>query len=474
MNDEVNPRIFRQYDVRGIVGEDLTDDVAEKLGQGYGAYMVNLGHRKVSVGHDARISSSPFRDALIKGILSTGVDVVDLGMVPTPTLYFSLFHLDVQGGVMITGSHNPPEFNGFKLAVGHTTLYGPEIQDIRQIIETGDYPSGTGQLTQLDIKPAYLATLKERIGHFARELKVVVDAGNGLGGIFCPGLLRDLGADASGLYCEVDGTFPNHHPDPTLPASLSDLIAEVSRQGADLGLAYDGDADRLGVIDEKGNIIWGDQLLIIFSREILARQPGATIIFEVKCSQALPEEIEKAGGRPLMWRTGHSFIKQKMKEVNAPLAGEMSGHLFFADEYFGYDDAIYASLRLVRLLSRSDKKIGEMLADVPKYYSTPEIRVDCPDEKKFQIVDSIVAHFKKQYQVIDVDGARIVFGDGWGLVRASNTQPVLVLRFEARTPERLEEIEDVIISKVTEISGLEITAYIYGPRQVSRKEQDSE
>jgi len=458
MNDEVNPRIFRQYDVRGVVDEDLTDKVVEKLGKGYGAQMVNLGHTKVSVGYDARISSPRFRDSLIKGILSTGVDVVDIGMVPTPTLYFSLFHLDVQGGVMITGSHNPPEFNGFKLAVGHTTLYGPEIQRIRQIIEAGEYPRGAGQLTQLDIRPAYLTTLKERIGHFDRKLKVVVDAGNGLGGMFCPQLLRDLGADASGLYCEVDGTFPNHHPDPTVPAFLADLIAQVSWQGAELGMAYDGDADRLGVVDENGNIIWGDQLLILFSREVLARQPGATIIFEVKCSQALPDEIEKAGGKPLMWRTGHSFIKKKMKEENSPLAGEMSGHLFFADEYFGYDDAIYASLRLVRLLARSDKRIGEMLADVPKYYSTPEMRVDCPDEEKFQIVASVVEYFKRQYEVIDVDGARILFGDGWGLVRASNTQPALVLRFEARTPERLEEIENVVISKLTEISGLEITA----------------
>jgi phosphomannomutase len=274
--------------------------------------------------------------------------------------------------------------------------------------------------------------------------------------MFCPALLRDLGADASGLYCEIDGTFPNHHPDPTVPAYLTDLIAEVSKRTADLGMAYDGDCDRLGVIDERGNIIWGDQLLILFSREVLARQPGATIIFEVKCSQALPDEIKRAGGVPLMWRTGHSFIKNKMKEENAPLAGEMSGHLFFADEYFGYDDAIYASLRLVRLLSRSDKTISEMLADVPRYYSTPEIRIDCPDEEKFQIVSELVKYFKKQYEVVDVDGARILFGDGWGLVRASNTQPALVLRFEARTPERLEEIKGIVISKLSEVSGIEV------------------
>jgi phosphomannomutase/phosphoglucomutase len=457
MTSEVNPRIFRQYDVRGTVDEDLTEEVVEKLGQGYGAYVVNRGAGRVSVGYDARLSSPRFRDALVQGMTSTGLDVVDIGMVPTPTLYFSLFHLEVDGGVMITGSHNPPEFNGFKLALGRTTLYGEEIQEVRRLIEVGEYPRGEGTLSEQDIKPAYRQTLEQRIGPFERAVKVVVDAGNGLGGIFCPELLQDLGADASGLYCEVDGTFPNHHPDPTVPGSLRDLIAEVGRQKAEIGLAYDGDCDRLGVIDERGEIIWGDQLLIIFSREVLARQPGATIIFEVKCSQALPEEIEKAGGVPLMWRTGHSFIKQKMKETSAPLAGEMSGHLFFADEYYGYDDALYASLRLVRLLSRSEQTVSEMLADVPRYYSTPEIRIDCPDEEKFQIVSELVKYFKKQYDVVDVDGARILFGDGWGLVRASNTQPALVLRFEARTPERLEEIKGIVVSKLSEVSGIQTT-----------------
>ncbi len=458
MTGKVNPRIFRQYDVRGTVDIDLNEGVAEELGKGYGAYAVGLGKTKVSVGYDARPSSPGFRDALIKGIRSTGLNVVDIGMVPTPAFYFSLFHLDVESGVMITGSHNPPEFNGFKLAVGRSTIYGAEIQKVRQIIEKADYPRGEGRLTQEDVKPAYLATLRQRIGPFDRRLRVVVDAGNGTAGMFCPQLLQDLGADALGLYCDVDGTFPNHHPDPTVPEYLTDLIAKVLEEKADLGMAYDGDGDRLGVIDERGNIIWGDQLLILFSREVLARRPGATIIFEVKCSQALPEEIERAGGIPLMWRTGHSFIKKKMKEENSPLAGEMSGHLFFADEYYGYDDAIYASLRLVRLLSRTDKSIGEMLADVPRYYSTPEIRVDYPDEEKFQVVAALVEHFKKEYEVVDVDGARILFGDGWGLVRASNTQPILVLRFEARSPERLEEIKKLVMSELSEISSVEIPA----------------
>jgi phosphomannomutase/phosphoglucomutase len=457
MNGQVPPRIFRQYDVRGIVDEDLTEDVVHKLGMGYGAYLVKRGGAKASVGYDARPSSPIFRDALVEGMTSTGVDVIDIGMVPTPTLYFSLFNLDVDGGVMITGSHNPPEFNGFKLAVGRTTLYGEEIQEVRQIIEADDYPKGQGRLSQQDLKPVYRKTLMDRIGPFQRPVRVVVDAGNGLGGIFCPDLLRDLGADATGLYCEVDGAFPNHHPDPTVPAYLEDLIESVKKQGAELGMAYDGDCDRLGVVDEHGNITWGDQLLILFAREVLKRQPGATVIFEVKCSQALPEEIEKAGGVPLMWKTGHSFIKQKMKEENAPLAGEMSGHLFFADEYFGYDDALYASMRLLRLLAGSDRSVSEMLADVPKYHSTPEIRVDVPEDRKFQIVAAIVEYFKERHAVIDVDGARILFGDGWGLVRASNTQPVLVLRFEARTEERLKEIEQTVVSKLEELSGLDIS-----------------
>jgi phosphomannomutase/phosphoglucomutase len=457
MAQQVNPRIFRQYDVRGVVDDDLTESVVEELGRGYGAFMRRQGRKKVSVGYDARPSSPGFRDALIKGILSTGIDVVDVGMLPTPTFYFSLFHLEVDGGVMITGSHNPPEFNGFKLAVGRTTIYGDEIQKVRKIIEAADYPSEDGSLEQQDVKPAYLETLRERIGPFQKKVKLVVDAGNGVAGMFCPQLLQDLGAEAHGLYCEVDGTFPNHHPDPTVPAFLTDLIARVMEEKADLGMAYDGDGDRLGVVDEEGNIIWGDQLLILFSREILARQPGAPIIFEVKCSQALAEEIEKAGGVPIMWRTGHSFIKKKMREENSPLAGEMSGHLFFADEYYGYDDAIYASLRLVRLLSRSDKSIREMLADVPKYHSTPEIRVDCPDDEKFQVVAALTEHFKKRYEVFDVDGARILFGDGWGLVRASNTQPVLVLRFEAKTPQRLDEIQETVLSKLKEMTSLEIS-----------------
>jgi len=450
MSETVNPEIFREYDIRGVVGRDLTPEVVRELGRGYAAYVRARGGKRVSLGYDARPSSPEFRDAMVEGMVESGLDVVDIGLVPTPVLYFSLFHLDVDGGVMITGSHNPPEFNGFKLGVGQTTIYGEEIQEVRKIIEKRAFVQGKGSRTTQDVLPAYLQMIKEKVGPFARPLKVVVDAGNGTGAMTGPRLLRELGAEVVELYCEVDGTFPNHHPDPTVPAYLQDLIRTVREEKADVGVAYDGDADRLGVIDEEGNIIWGDRLLILFSREVLARQPGATIIFEVKCSQALPEEIEKAGGHPLMWKTGHSLIKEKMKEEKAPLAGEMSGHLFFADEYFGYDDAVYASCRLVRLLSRSDRSIRQMLADVPKYYSTPEMRLDCPDEQKFQVVAEVTAYFRGRYETIEVDGVRILFGDGWGLVRASNTQPVLVVRFEAKTPERLEAIKEEVFAKLRE------------------------
>ncbi len=452
MTEIINPHIFRQYDVRGIVGRDLTTGVVEQLGKGYGTYVLRHGGSKVSVGYDARLSSPGFCDTLTEGMLSTGLDVVRVGLVPTPVLYYSLFHLDVGGGVVITGSHNPPEYNGFKLAVGRATIYGEEIQAVRRIIESGDFATGRGRLTEQDVIPGYLQTVKEHIGPFERRLKVVVDAGNGTGGMFGPELIRDLGAEVVELYCEVDGRFPNHHPDPTVPKYLTDLIAKVREEEADLGIAWDGDADRIGVIDDLGNIIWGDQLMILFSREVLASRPGASIIFEVKCSQALPQEIEKAGGVPVMWKTGHSLIKEKMKELHSPLAGEMSGHLFFADEYFGYDDAIYASCRLIRLLSRSGKGIRELLSDVPVYYSTPETRVACPEEKKFGIVEEVARFFKRDYETIDVDGVRVLFGDGWGLVRASNTQPALVLRFEATTPERLEEIQKLVVDKLEEIS----------------------
>jgi phosphomannomutase/phosphoglucomutase len=453
----VNPAIFREYDVRGVVNKDLTEEFAHLLGRAYGTMMRRTDYEKVAIGYDVRPSSPQFARAMTDGIMSTGVDVVDLGLVPTSGLYWALWNLDVEGGVMITGSHNPPEFNGFKIAVGHATIYGEAIQNLREIIQADDFESGEGTRTEADVLSDYVADMRQRLGTVARPIKVVADCGNGCASLTA-GLLEEIGAQVTHLYCEPDGTFPNHHPDPTLPASLVDLIAKVKETGAELGLAFDGDADRLGVVDTQGNIIWGDHLLILYSREILAKQPGAPIIFEVKCSQALVEEIERAGGEPIMYRTGHSLIKEKMKATGAPLAGEMSGHLFFADEYYGYDDAVYAAARLLRYLAAGDKTIEQMLADVPHFDSTPEIRVDCPDDEKFEAVDRMVKFFKQKYDVIDVDGVRILFGDGWGLVRASNTQPVLVLRFEAKTPQRLEAIKQEVLAKLAQVSSVDVSA----------------
>ena len=451
MTVTVNPQIFREYDIRGLVGTDLSEAVVEELGRGYGTYMAGLGYRRVALGYDMRPSSESFAEAIARGVNSTGLDVIDIGEVPTPLLYFALFHLDVGGGIMITGSHNPPEFNGFKLAVGRATIYGEQIQKVRRLIEKGEFASGQGSVTRTDLAARYAQDVRGRIGPFPRRLKVVVDAGNGMGGPFAPDILRDLGADVIEQFTELDGTFPHHHPDPTVPENMAALIARVREEGADLGVAYDGDADRLGVVDDTGQLLWGDQLLILFSREVLRKRPGASIIFEVKCSQALVDDVKEKGGNPIMWRTGHSLIKEKMKAENAPLAGEMSGHFFFADEYYGYDDAIYASCRMVRLVAASGKKTSELLADVPVFHSTPETRIDCPDSVKFGVVEKLKNYFKERYPIIDVDGVRVLFDDGWGLVRASNTQPVLVVRFEAKTPERLEEIRDLVLNKLNEV-----------------------
>ncbi len=448
----VNPDIFREYDIRGVVGRDLTPEVVELLGKGYGTYTKGKDVRKVSVGYDARLSSPAFAEALTRGIVSTGVDVVQIGMVATPTLYFSLYHLDVGGGVMITGSHNPPEFNGLKLGLGKTTIYGDEIQAVRQVIADGAFAEGRGTVTEQDVGGAYFNAIVSRIGTIARPLHVVVDAGNGMGGVYGPRILREIGVEVTELYCEVDGHFPNHHPDPTVPKYLEDLITVVQETGVELGIAWDGDADRIGVVDARGRIVWGDQLMMLYSREVLAAHPGAPIIFDVKCSQGLVEEVERLGGNPVMYKTGHSLIKDKMRNDRAPLAGEMSGHLFFADQYFGYDDALYAAARFVRLLAAQQKPLAELIDGLPHYYATPETRVECPEERKAAIVEEMVAYFRARYEVNQIDGARILFGDGWGLIRASNTQPVLVLRFEARTPERLDEIKGIVLSKLAEIA----------------------
>jgi len=434
--------IFREYDIRGVAGKDLTPEVAELVGQGYAAFLAERGVRgAVAVGRDNRPSGEALHRALLGGLLGSGIHVVDIGIVPTPVAYWAQLKLGVAGGIQITGSHNPPEFNGFKLGVGTRSIYGEDIQHIYELSTRGRFPSGTSTIRRMSVLDDYINDIVERVGPIEGNLKVVIDAGNGVGALVAPKLLERLGVKGRCLFCESDGTFPNHHPDPTVPKNLEDLIAAVKADSADLGIALDGDADRIGVVDHTGEIIWGDHLLILYARDVIERLgPGQPIIFDVKCSQALPEEIERAGGKPLMWKTGHSLIEEKMHETHAPIAGEMSGHMFFAEGFYGFDDAMYGAARLLRIVGAAGKSVHEMLADVPRFISTPELRVDCPDDRKFQVVEEAKQYFKARYKVIDVDGVRVLFGDGWGLIRASNTQPVLVLRFEARTKEDLEKI----------------------------------
>ena len=438
---DINPNIFREYDIRGIVDKDLNPAVVETLGKGMGAYFRRQGKRQVAVGRDCRLSSPAYAQALIKGLRAVGCDSVDLGTIPTPLLYFSIFYKSMEAGVMITGSHNPPEYNGFKLMSGQETLYGDTIQEVFRIIQTNEIiPAAEGAQSAYDIVPEYMDYVVSNI-KLQRKLKVVIDAGNGTGGAVAGPIFRRLGCDVVELYCEMDGRFPNHHPDPTLPEAMKDLIEKVSETKADFGIAYDGDADRIGVVDDEGHLIWGDQLLIFFSRDILKTNPGAAIISEVKATKVLYDEIARLGGKPIMWKTGHSLIKKKIKEEKAVLAGEMSGHMFFADRFFGFDDAIYASARLAELMSRSDLKLSEMRAGLQETFSTPEIRIYASEEVKFKIVAEVRNELAKKYPVIDIDGVRAIFPKGWGLVRASNTQAVLVLRFEAETEADLEAIQ---------------------------------
>lgn len=437
----LDPDIFREYDVRGLVGTHLNAQTARTLGQAFGTYLGEHGVSSAIVGRDNRASSEELAGAVTSGLLDTGCDVVDIGLVVTPIFYFARIKYGFDGGVMVTGSHNPAEFNGFKLAMGQGTIYGRQIQRVRELAEAGVWRLGRGQYRQDDPVPAYFQEILARVRLGPRRLKVVVDAGNGAAGLFAPDLMRALGAEVIPLYCESDPSFPNHHPDPVRPANLRDLVAAVRSSRADVGLAYDGDADRIGVVDDEGAMIWGDVLMALFWREILPRYPGAQCIVEVKCSQALVDEITRLGGRPEFYRTGHSLIKAKMKETGAVFTGEMSGHMFFADEYFGYDDALYASARLLRLLSYTKDRLSQLVATIPKYCSTPEIRIDCPDREKFQVVAALTEHFRSRYETIDVDGVRVLFPRGWGLVRASNTQPALVVRCEADCPDALEAIK---------------------------------
>lgn len=449
---KVSPYIFREYDIRGRVDQDFTEEVVRLIGRAYGTVVKRRGGKRVVCGRDGRLSGPALQKALIEGILSTGIDVVNIGVTPTPVMYFSLFYYgSYDGGIQVTGSHNPPEFNGLKICVGKDTIYGREIQNLRHLIEANDFERGEGNYSEKEVLGDYIEYLTKNIS-LGRPLRVALDPGNGVCALTAPEIFKRLGCEVECLFCEVDGTFPNHHPDPVVPENLKYLRKTVLEKGLDVGFGYDGDGDRIGVIDEKGNIIWGDQLLIIFARDLLKRHPGAKIIGEVKCSRVLYRTIEKLGGRPIMWKTGHSLIKGKMKEEGALLAGEMSGHIFFADRWFGFDDGVYASLRLAEILSQSERPLSTYLEDVPRLIATPEIRTPCPDEVKFQVVDALVRRFKEEgLEVIDVDGARIEFDEGWALVRASNTQPVLVLRFEAESEDFLKKLQERVYSALDAI-----------------------
>lgn len=442
--------MFREYDIRGIAGKDMDASDVVLIGKAIGTYLRRQGNTDITVGRDCRVTSDQYSEKLIQGLMATGCHVTDIGVCSTPVGYFSIRHLNKQGNVMVTASHNPPEYNGFKVCSGVESVFGEQIQKILELINNEDFENGTGTIETFDILTPYKDYLVKNIT-LTRSLRVGIDAGNGTAGVTAVPIIKDLGCEVHDLYCEPDGSFPNHEADPTVLGNMQDLIALIKKEKLDVGFGYDGDGDRIGVVDAEGNLIYGDKLMIIFSREILSRKPGATFISEVKCSKTLYDDIEKNGGRAIMWKTGHSLIKQKMKSEKAELAGEMSGHIFFSDRYFGFDDAVYASCRLLEILSSTGKKISDLLADIPKTVSTPEIRVECADHIKFVVVDKVTAYFKERHDVIDIDGVRVLFPDGWGLVRASNTQPALVLRFEAMTENRLQEIRELVETVLRDI-----------------------
>ena len=445
----INPLIFREYDIRGVVEKDLTTEVVETIGGALGTYLGGAQGAAIAVGRDNRFSSPDFYDALQKGLTASGCRVIGVGMVPTPVVSFATHHLDVAGAVQITGSHNPPEFNGFKITRGREAIHGPEIQEIRRIIEEGRIhrAEARGAFEEVDIRHRYIERASKDLA-LSRPFKVVVDAGNGVGGTVAPQVLRKIGAEVVELFTEPDASYPNHHPDPTVPENLESLIAKVRETGAEAGIGLDGDGDRIGAVDATGRIIWGDELLMLLSAPILARSPGEAIVFDVKCSSRLADAVKEMGGRPVMSATGHSLVRAKILEEKAPLGGELSGHIFFVDGYLGYDDAIYTAARLLHLLCDSGETLAERVSKIPTSVSTPEIRVACPDEEKFQIVDNLKKHFKSIYETIEVDGARINFDNGWGLIRASNTQPVLVMRFEALDEPSLQAYQSEVYEEI--------------------------
>ncbi|KPK11780.1 MAG: phosphoglucomutase [Acidithiobacillales bacterium SG8_45] len=437
------PEIFKAYDIRGIVGKTLTNDTARAIGQALGSEALARKQQAIAVGRDGRLSGPDLVNALAEGIASTGCNVVNVGMVPTPVLYFATYHLETHSGVMVTGSHNPPDYNGFKMVLGGETLSGDDIQALRQRIESGDLASGNGSITDADVKEAYLGRITSDI-KLARPMKIIVDCGNGVAGEMAPELYRRMDCDVTEMFCEIDGTFPNHHPDPSQPKNLEDLIATVkSTDGVDVGLAFDGDGDRVGVVTPTGDVIWPDRQLILLARSVLKRNPGGEIIFDVKCSRAVDRAIREAGGKPTMWKTGHSFIKKKLKETGALLAGEMSGHIFFKERWYGFDDALYAASRLLELLSQDARSPQEIFDSLPNTVNTPELQIRFNEGEHFAAIEKLVkqADFPGA-RLTTIDGLRADFEDGFGLVRASNTTPVLVLRFEGDDEAALQRIQE--------------------------------
>ena len=439
--------IFREYDIRGLADTELSNEAAASIGRAFATVLSRENKKKVSIGHDLRASSPRIYRSVTESLVAGGMRVIRLGLVPTPLLYFSVSHLGLDAGICITGSHNPTEYNGFKLHLAGRPFYGGEIQGLRRIIEKKDYAEGKGKTESYEIIPVYKKYV-QGLFKFKKTLKVVIDSGHAMGALVGPDIVKSFGHEVIELYGNLDSSFPDHHPDPTVPDNLRDLQKKVLQTRADIGIAFDGDADRIGVVDDKGEIIAGDKILLLYARAILKRKPGAVIIGDVKCSKAIYDDIAKRGGKPVMWKTGHSLIKAKMQETKAELGGEMSGHMFFKDRWFGFDDAVYAACRMLEILDENDIPLSQMLSDLPPLYSTPEIRVDCPDDVKFEVVKRALLEFKKKYDVVDIDGARIQFPDGWGLVRASNTQPVLVMRFEAASPKRMNEIRSLVEDQI--------------------------
>jgi len=446
---KLNKYIFREYDIRGKVSDDFPKDVVENLGKAFGTFIKRGGGKEIALSGDVRLTTPMLIKQFKSGVLSTGIDVINIGILPTPVNYYSMYKLDVAGAVQITGSHNPPEFNGFKMSRNRKAVFGQSIQELRTIIEKEDFEKGEGLEVSHEILSNYKNMLLSKI-NINKTIKVVMDCGNAAGAICAPEIFKNFNIELTELFCDIDGSFPNHHPDPTVEENLLDLIAKMKTGNYDIGIAFDGDADRVGVVDETGEIIWADQLMALFLPEVVKK--GDEILYDVKCSQALEDMIIKYGGIPVMWKTGHSLIKQRMAELNCKLGGEMSGHIFFADDYYGFDDALYVAARLIQTLSKTNKTLSQLKSELPKYYATPEIRLEAEsDEEKIRITNEAVSFFKENYDCITIDGVRIKFGDGWGLVRQSNTQPVIVCRFEASTKERMLDIQSIVLNKLQEI-----------------------